>query len=245
METLSASEVRRIRRSRRSPRITQFDYLHIRRLVDDLAATFARVARPGDRVLDVWSGSRPYDDLLPQPVEIVSLDVEGNPYGVADVVSSTFLPFEDASFDGVLFTQAFDLVADPAAAIRELERVVRPGGWLVVTVPFVWEFERAGSDRRYTATQLAALFSGWRDVSVAEDGGRAVVWAAVTGSLAHAAEARLARGVLAPLARAAFACVYSAVNVIALGLDAVERRTGETTHVLPMNLLLTARRPTA
>jgi SAM-dependent methyltransferase len=242
MKSLSASELRRIRRSRRHPRITQFDYLHVRRLVEDLGAALGRLAVPKDRVLDVWSGSRPYDDLLPASVEIVSLDVEDNPYGVADVVSDEFLPFEDASFDGVLFTQAFDLVPDPPGAVRELERVVRPGGWLVITVPFVWEFERSGSDRRYTATQLAAQFSGWDDVSVVEDGGRAVVWATVTGSLAHALELRLAKGVLAPVVRPAFACLYGAVNLVALGLDAADRRLAQTTHVLPMNLLLTARR---
>src|SRR5581483_8540987 len=116
-----------------------------------------------DRVLDVWSGSRPYDDLLPPDAEVVSLDVEGNPYGVADVVCDEFLPFPDGSFDGVLFVQAFDLVPDPPAAVAELARVLRPGGWAVVTVPFVWEYDRRGPDRRYTAGHLASLFGQWDD----------------------------------------------------------------------------------
>ncbi|HZO49349.1 MAG TPA: methyltransferase domain-containing protein [Gaiellaceae bacterium] len=241
MGALSASELRRIRRSRRSPRITQFDYLHVRRLVEGLAAALERLARPGERVLDVWSGSRPYDDLLPPGAEVVSLDVEGNPYGVADVVSDEFLPFPDASFDGALFVQAFDLVPDPPAAVTELARVLRPGGWAVVTVPFAWEYDRRGPDRRYTARQLASVFEGWEDVEVVENGGRAVAWTTLTASLAFGAEQRL-RGRAGGLAHAPFAVVYALVNAVGLALDAIERRGGTGSHALPMNLLLTARR---
>jgi demethylmenaquinone methyltransferase/2-methoxy-6-polyprenyl-1,4-benzoquinol methylase len=38
------------------------------------------------------------------------------------------LPFEDAAFDGLTFTYLLRYVDDPAATMRELARVVRPGG---------------------------------------------------------------------------------------------------------------------
>jgi demethylmenaquinone methyltransferase/2-methoxy-6-polyprenyl-1,4-benzoquinol methylase len=38
------------------------------------------------------------------------------------------LPFDDASFDGVTFTYLLRYVDDPGATLRELARVVRPGG---------------------------------------------------------------------------------------------------------------------
>ena len=38
------------------------------------------------------------------------------------------LPFEDASFDGLTFTYLLRYVQDPGATVRELARVVRPGG---------------------------------------------------------------------------------------------------------------------
>jgi demethylmenaquinone methyltransferase / 2-methoxy-6-polyprenyl-1,4-benzoquinol methylase len=38
------------------------------------------------------------------------------------------LPFADESFDGLTFTYLFRYVADPAVTLRELARVVRPGG---------------------------------------------------------------------------------------------------------------------
>jgi ubiquinone/menaquinone biosynthesis C-methylase UbiE len=52
------------------------------------------------------------------------------------------LPFADASFDFVVSTLVLCTVADPAAAVRELRRVLRPGGRLV----FI-EHVRAGSPR--------------------------------------------------------------------------------------------------
>src|SRR4029434_3543530 len=38
------------------------------------------------------------------------------------------LPFEDASFDALTFTYLLRYVVDPAATLKELARVVRPGG---------------------------------------------------------------------------------------------------------------------
>ena len=38
------------------------------------------------------------------------------------------LPFQDATFDALTFTYLLRYVADPAATLRELVRVVRPGG---------------------------------------------------------------------------------------------------------------------
>jgi ubiquinone/menaquinone biosynthesis C-methylase UbiE len=43
------------------------------------------------------------------------------------------LPFADAAFDAVVSTQAFHWFPDQAAALREIARVLRPGGLFVLT----------------------------------------------------------------------------------------------------------------
>jgi SAM-dependent methyltransferase len=238
-------EAVRARRTRRHPRATQFDYLHLRRLVDDLQAAIRRTTEATvSDVLDIYCGSRPYDDLLPPGVRCVGLDVEGNPYGLADVVSNEFLPFADASFDLVTCYEAFHYVEDPVHGVHEIGRVLRPGGSVIISVPFVWEYDRTIVEHRYTGPELAALFEGWDDVLVIENGGRVVAWATLTGSILERGRARVPPVTgLRHAARAAFSLLYLGLNGLASVLDALERRSAHGPLTLPMNLLLTARKP--
>ncbi len=54
-----------------------------------------------------------------------------------DIVSDiTSIPVEDASFDAVMCTEVLEHVPDPVAALKELNRVLKPGGYLLITAPF-------------------------------------------------------------------------------------------------------------
>lgn len=54
-----------------------------------------------------------------------------------DIVSDiTAIPVEDGSFDAVMCTEVLEHVPDPVAAIKELARIVKPGGTLIITSPF-------------------------------------------------------------------------------------------------------------
>jgi SAM-dependent methyltransferase len=235
---MTASALEAARRSRRHPRPTQFDYLHLHRFLQDLTDALARLDGPIRDVLDVYCGSRPYDDLFPRDSRRVGLDVEGSGYGVADVVSNEFLPFDDASFDLLTCIEAFHYVEDPEHGVREMRRVLRPGGTALVSVPFVWEYDRTILERRYTGPELAHLFRGWEDVRVVENGGRGVAWATLTGTILDRMRLRLPRPV-----QALFLPLFLVVNGCGVGLDALDRRWSSGQMILPMNLLVTARRP--
>jgi SAM-dependent methyltransferase len=239
---LRSSEDELIFRSRRRPRATQFDYLHLKILLQDVADVFARTIKPDDEVLDVYCGTRPYDDLLPPGATCLGFDIDDR-HGVADVVSRAFLPFADASFDVVVSLEAFHYVSDPTRGVDELRRVLRPGGRVVIAVPLVWEYDRHSVEHRYTETTLAALFSGWRDVEVRQNGGRAVAWATLSGRIVDIARERLTRRLGFPWVwRTIAAGSYLAINTVAWMLERHGRFDADR-YVLPMNLMLTARHP--
>jgi SAM-dependent methyltransferase len=238
---LPDAEVRRVRETRRNPRATQHDYLHARYLLDALERALGELPPDTRDVLDVYCGTRPYDDLLPPGAKSTGMDITDFA-GVADVVSDEFLPFEDGAFDAVMCTEAYYYVPDPARGAAEIARVLRPGGRVILTVSLPWEYDRGVVEHRYTGPELEQLFGAFEDVRVVENGGYAVSWATLTGRIVFGVEQRMG-GVARRLLRPLFVGAYLAINALGAALDRVERRTPPGSYVLPMNLMLTARRP--
>lgn len=96
-------------------------------------------ALPGDVVLDVATGSGLVARALrvDYGCNVVGLDRSADMLSAASArnghiplvrARAESLPFPDESFDHVTFTYLLRYVDDPAAVMRELARVVRPGG---------------------------------------------------------------------------------------------------------------------
>jgi len=151
--------------ARLEPSRTSVQYAVRKPLVDWLSTQDVA----GRHVLDVGAGDRPYDELLRSAAEIVAVDVPGNRH--ADLHGSIdALPVDDASFDVVLCLQVLEHVSDPAAAVRELRRVVRPGGRVLASTHGVYPFHPNPDDLwRWTHQGLERLFltnAEWASVTV-------------------------------------------------------------------------------
>lgn len=91
------------------------------------------------RLLDVGCGQRPYEKTFfagaDQYIGCDYLSDRSRP----DVVCSALdLPFPDDSFDTVVSTEVLEHVPNPQRALREMHRVLKPGGFLILSTPQYW-----------------------------------------------------------------------------------------------------------
>lgn len=107
--------------------------------------------RPGERVLDVACGTGIVTRLAAEQVgatgTVTGLDINPGMLAVARSVASTetpidwqeasveAIPLPDATFDVVLCQMGLQFVADKPAALREMRRVLVPGGRLLLNTP--------------------------------------------------------------------------------------------------------------
>lgn len=105
---------------------------------DDSHGTIRKVLaeRAPCKVLDAAAGAGPLSqfladkgwDVCAADIDRENFEVEDVPFVAADL--NRELPFEDESFDAVVFANAIHRLYNPAGAIREFYRVLRPGGRL-------------------------------------------------------------------------------------------------------------------
>ena len=98
--------------------------------------------RPGERVLDLAAGtgtsSQPFADrgavVVPCDFSLGMLRVgkQARPALRFTAGDGTRLPFADDAFDAVTISFGLRNIVDPLAGLREMRRVTRPGGRLVV-----------------------------------------------------------------------------------------------------------------
>jgi SAM-dependent methyltransferase len=115
------------------------------------------------KTLDVGCGQRPYEHLVAS-TEYVGLEIDtpaARKINRADVYyNGDRFPFEDASFDSAMINQVFEHVFNPDEFLHEVNRILKPGGKLLLTVPFVWdEHEQPQDYARYTSFGLSWILT--------------------------------------------------------------------------------------
>jgi SAM-dependent methyltransferase len=96
------------------------------------------------------------------------------------------LPFQARTFDGAICSEVLEHVADDVRVIREIARIVKPGGTVIVTVPFSFRYHPDPADfRRYTPVGLRALLEreGFTVDIAAGLGGRIMAWLLLVDSI--------------------------------------------------------------
>ena len=128
-------------------------------------------------LLDVGCGEMPYRTFLPVEVDYVGIDVpQAGAFSMSgndEIISfdGHYIPFSDAAFDTVLCTEVLEHSPEPTMLIAEIERVLKPGGKLIATVPFSARVHYAPYDyHRFSKYALAGMFRSFKDVHIEERG---------------------------------------------------------------------------
>ena len=109
------------------------------------------------KLLDFGCGSKPYEKLFKNLNNYVGVEVSGNKENLKSDIyyNGIALPFADNTFDSVLCTEVFEHVEQLDYVIIELYRVLKPGGRMIVTTPFMCvEHEMPYDFRRFTLNGL-------------------------------------------------------------------------------------------
>jgi len=111
--------------------------------LDDFAARAAASVPAGSRVLDAGAGACPYrKHFLARNHEYESADFGEVEKAYGDLTYRCRLddiPVEDARYDLVLMSQVLEHLPEPDAVLRELHRVLKPGGTLWLSAPLYYE----------------------------------------------------------------------------------------------------------
>lgn len=142
------------------------DYKNMQKLTRQKLNKFLEEHKSENYTLDLGCKNSPYKNLFPNRV---GLDVE-NGEGVDVVGDAHQLPFTDNKFECILCTEVLEHLHTPILAIREMERVLKPGGKLILTTRFNFPIHDAPHDYfRFTKYGLRHLFRKWEVLELKEE----------------------------------------------------------------------------
>ena len=185
-------ERRRSRHSvadRISPSAGLYDYLHLKTLERSTRDLIGRCPNGnGSRALDLGASKSPYRNLLEaRGYDVKTLDIDrqhGSDYeGLAE---KTGLASE--SFELILCTQVMEHCYNPWQAIREIQRILKPCGRLIISAPHVWFYHPHPTDHwRFTQEGILHLceMGGLRPEAIVSQGGSALAFLQIVNFLGY------------------------------------------------------------
>jgi len=135
-----------------------------------------------ENLLDIGCGKMPYKEYLLKNSNISSytgLDIE-SALQYDENVKPDFtwkgdvMPFKDASFECAFGTEVLEHCPEPEVVLKEVYRILKPGGVFFFTVPFLWNLHEVPHDEyRYTPFSLTRHLknSGFTNITLKATGG--------------------------------------------------------------------------
>ena len=152
--------------------------LHFEASIERAVEAFAAGLPDGARVLDAGAGEGQYARRFARQryvgVDLGVGDTSWDYGGLEAIADLSALPFASGSFDACINVVTLEHVREPALALREMGRVLKPRGSLLLVVPHEWEVHQAPHDYfRFTAHGVRYLLegAGFTDLRIEPVGG--------------------------------------------------------------------------
>jgi len=121
----------------------------------------ALAGRITGRTLDVGCGTKPYEKLYSSS-EYIGLEYDTPEYRASKSAEYFYdgetFPFSDGEFDSLVLNEVFEHVFNPECFLNEINRVLKKGGNILLTMPFVWdEHEQPYDFARYSSFGIRSL----------------------------------------------------------------------------------------
>ncbi len=153
---------------------------YVNRFVENVATSLPT----GSSILDAGAGESIYKKFFSHcNYKAIDLAVGESRWNYANLDYVGFLhemPIENEMFDAVLCTQVLEHLEWPRESVKEMHRVIKPGGKLYMTVPMAQNEHQVPYDFfRYTSYGLESIckHAGFNDIKITPFGGLWVRWA--------------------------------------------------------------------
>jgi glycosyltransferase involved in cell wall biosynthesis len=152
--------------------VSKMDEEHLRLIRAGVGSFMADCARRFDRpgrLLDIapqnHEGAAPY--FQQARIETLDIDPQSGATYIGDLCRSNEHLIPAGSFDWIACTEVLEHVLDPFAAVREIRRMLKPGGHAFITTPFNFRIHGPLPDCwRFTEHGLRALLKDFSIVSL-------------------------------------------------------------------------------
>jgi SAM-dependent methyltransferase len=120
---------------------------------------------PGSNWLDLGCGQKPFiSSFADCSYTGIDVEVSGREIGLKNpdiFFDGSTIPFTSDTFDGILCTQVLEHVINLDLTLSECNRVLKPGGVMVISVPFLYrEHEQPFDFRRFTSFGIISNLEG-------------------------------------------------------------------------------------
>lgn len=162
-------------------KVSELDKANLKKIRTNVSKFIAKYGKKYDKkdllLLDIapqdHEGAKPY--FQKATIKTLDIDPKSTATYIADICQTNDKVLPESSFDIVVCTEVLEHTVQPFEAVKEIKRVLKPGGVALVSTPFNFRIHGPLPDCwRFTEHGLRELFSEFEiiDLSSLEEEGR-------------------------------------------------------------------------